>query len=110
MTGSFPVGVRQQLLVIHVREVLDVAHVDQHRHKRRIERIVLDFLPANVIDVLLRQARVAAVHTSQVLLYLFRTREPPSGFYNRTYSTITAPKWIFCADYYFRTNPGSRLG
>ncbi len=41
-----------QLLVIHVGEVLDVAHVDQHRHKRGINRIVLNLVPANAVNVL----------------------------------------------------------
>src|SRR5262245_24584980 len=42
-----------QFLVIHVGEVLDVTHVDEHGNKRRIERIVLDVLPANTVHVLL---------------------------------------------------------
>jgi hypothetical protein len=43
-----------QFLVIHVSEILDVAHVDQHRHKRWIQRMIFDVIPANVVDVLFR--------------------------------------------------------
>ncbi len=51
-----------QLLIVHVSEVFDVAHVDQHGHKRWIDRVILDLMPANVIDVLFRQrARLALV-------------------------------------------------
>src|SRR5215216_1949022 len=49
----FTSGRTSQLLIIHISEVFDVAHVDEHRDKRRIDRIVFNLIPADAVDVLL---------------------------------------------------------
>ena len=43
-----------QLLVVHVSEVFDVAHVNEHGYECRIDWVILNLVPADAVDVLSR--------------------------------------------------------